>query len=191
MTLPTSLRRPASRGLRLAALTAAALACAACGGREAVGRAFGLTYESPNPFNVSPRAPLRLPGDLSALPPPEPGAPSPLEPQPTRSARAALANAGAPSPAQAAPTPSELALLDAAGVQTADPGIRAALAEEQPERRNDYALPSLFGLEIPDGSEEELLEPRQEADRIRAAGGVAPNPTPAPPEPQSNQITLF
>ncbi|MEM1314938.1 MAG: DUF3035 domain-containing protein, partial [Pseudomonadota bacterium] len=76
--------RPLRRAARAAALGAAALAAAGCGG--GFSDTLGLTYDSPNPFNVSPRAPLRLPGDLTALPPPQPGAPSPLEPQPTRSA---------------------------------------------------------------------------------------------------------
>ncbi|MEM1316443.1 MAG: DUF3035 domain-containing protein, partial [Pseudomonadota bacterium] len=117
-------------------------------------------------------------------------APSPLEPQPTRSARAALANAGAPTPAEATPSPSELALLDAAGAASADPDVRVALAGEVPEREQEYALGSLLGLSIPDGSEEEILEPREEARRIRDAGGVTPNPTPAPEERRTNEIVL-
>ncbi|MEO1687105.1 MAG: DUF3035 domain-containing protein [Pseudomonadota bacterium] len=182
-----------SKPVRAAVLTAAALAVAGCAsGRQAVGSALGLTYESPNPFNVSPRAPLRLPSDLSALPPPEPGAPSPLEPQPTRQARAALAQAGAEQPGQTAPTPGELALLDASGAETADPNIRATLAEEDAGagREPQFGLASLFGYRTPDGSEEEILEPRDEARRILEEGGVAPNPTPAPEPAPTNQIVL-
>lgn len=162
------------------------LALAGCGG-GGVGDTLGLTYESPNPFNVAPRAPLRLPPSLSALPPPEPGAPSPLDPRPVQEARAALGGVGAPIP-EGAPSVGELALLDAAGAGQADPSIRSTLAAEEPPRSDEYALDTLFGFRVPDGSEREILEPREEAARLRDEGLATPVAPPTGPPPPTDEI---
>ncbi|MGM0583476.1 MAG: DUF3035 domain-containing protein [Pseudomonadota bacterium] len=175
----------------LAAAAAGLLLTGCTGGREAVGEALGFAVESPNPFNVVPRAPLRLPGDLAALPPPEPGAPSPLEPRPEAIARSALSLPDGQDAASAgAPTPGELGLLEAAGADLADPRIRATLAEERPERERQYGLTSILGYTIPDGSEEEILTPREETERLREQGVETPNPPPEPPEPPPNTWIL-
>lgn len=179
--------RPAGR-LGTAAVLAAALAAAGCGG-GGIGDTLGLTYESPNAFNVAPRAPLRLPSDLTALPPPQPGAPSPLDPRPVQEARAALAGAGAPQPS-GAPSPGELALLDAAGAEGADPAIRSTLATESAPRERRFALDTLFGLRVPDGSEEEILEPREEARRLGEQGVATPTPAPDEGPRPTNQIQV-
>jgi hypothetical protein len=162
------------------------LALAGCGG-GGIGDTLGLTYESPNPFNVAPRAPLRLPPNLEALPPPEPGAPSPLDPRPVQEARAALGGVGAPIP-EGAPSPGELALLDAAGADQADPTIRSTLAAEEAPTTNEYGLSTFFGFEVPDGSEREILEPREEAERLRAEGAVTPTAPPTEPPPPTDEI---
>ncbi len=194
---PTAARRDRglSRALRVAALLGAGLALTACtGSRDAVGTALGLNYESPNPFNVSPHAPLRLPPSFENLPPPAPGQQSPLEPRPDQAAQAALASAGAgPAPQNegAAPTPGELALLDAAGAAAADPDIRGRLlTEKPPEQENWYALDSVFGYKINDPDAAETLDARQEADELRNQGAAAPTPSPAPPETPSNAISI-
>jgi hypothetical protein len=173
----------------IAAVAICGLLAACSTGREAVGDALGLSVESPNPFNVAPRAPLRLPSDLSALPPPQPGAPSPLDPQPEQSARAALALSSGTA-AAAAPGPGERRLLEAAGADLADPTIRATLAEETPQREQRYGLTSILGYKIPDGSEEEILDPRQAAEEARETGAATPNPPPAEPEPRTDKITI-
>ncbi|WP_143040251.1 DUF3035 domain-containing protein [Albimonas donghaensis] len=179
-----------SRVLLLVA--AASVALAGCGGgRRAIGDAFGLTVESPNAFNVSPRAPLRLPSDFAALPAPQPGAPSPLDPTPQADARAALASAGAPSGAGVSPSPGELALLGGAGAEAAQPGIRETLEEEVDASKNsEYGLSSLFGYATPDGTEREVLEPREAAEEVRAQGARTPTPAPAPAETPSGAYEI-
>lgn len=171
---------------RLRPVLAAALAVVALGGcsdgRQAIGRTLGLTYDSPDPFNVAPRAPLRLPPDLAALPPPQPGAPSPLEAQPARQAQAALGGVGA-APA-GGPSPGELALLDAAGAEAADPAIRTTLtAEENAPRERRYGLTTLFGMPTQDPYEGQRLEQREEAERLleTAPEASVPSPRPIPP----------
>jgi hypothetical protein len=172
-------------------MLAVAAALAGCTeGRRSLGSALGLEIASPNPFNVAPRAPLRLPSDLGALPPPQPGAPSPLDPQPRAAAQAALAQAGRPDAPEAAPSPGELSLLDAAGADLADPRIRASLRAERPERDDRFGLSSFLGYRVPDGSEREILSPREEAERLREAGETAPNAPPLPAEPPSDEWVI-
>ncbi|WP_339947912.1 DUF3035 domain-containing protein [uncultured Albimonas sp.] len=188
-------RPVAGRVLRALALAGLGAALAACsGGRDMIGTAMGLNYESPNPFNVSPNAPLRLPPSYETLPPPSPGARSPLEPQPGQAAQAALASAGGGSaqPVQgAAPTPGELALLEAAGASAADPGIRQTLETERPpEKESIYALDSVFGYKINDPDAEQTLDARDESDVLRSQGAQTPTPTPAAPETPSNAISI-
>ncbi|MDF2233704.1 DUF3035 domain-containing protein [Albimonas sp. CAU 1670] len=190
-TIPGGARRPlAGRLPRAVALLGAAAALAACsGGREAIGDAMGLNYESPNPFNVSPHAPLRLPPSFETLPPPQPGETSPLEPRPSEAAQAAL-GAG-PAAGATAPTPGELALLDAAGAEAADPTIRQRLVDEEPpEKESIYALDSIFGYKINDPLAAETLDARDEAETLRTQGAPAPTPSPARPESPSNEITI-
>ena len=187
---------PPARAIRSFAPTlvtiAAAAALSACTvGRRDVGDSLGFTLESPSPFNVVPRAPLRLPPDMAELPLPDPGATSPLEPQPRQAARAALANAGQPDSEPVLPSPGELSLLNASGADQADPQIRETLkAEVGQGRQSEYGATSILGLRVPDGSEEEILIPRDEARRIEQAGGDAPNLVPlTEPDPQ-NEIEL-
>ncbi|SFH96496.1 DUF3035 domain-containing protein [Albimonas pacifica] len=194
---PTAARRARglSRALRVAALIGAGVALSACtGSRDAVGTALGLNYESPNPFNVAPHAPLRLPPSFESLPPPAPGERSPLEPRPDQAAQAALASAGAgptPQAQAAAPTPGELALLDAAGAETADPQIRQRLETERPpEPEQWYALDSVFGYKINDPDAAQTLDARTESEELRNQGAATPTPSPAPPESPSNAISI-
>ncbi|MEC9435638.1 MAG: DUF3035 domain-containing protein [Pseudomonadota bacterium] len=181
------------RAPRILLLVAAAcVALSGCaGGRRAVGDAFGLTVDSPNAFNVSPRAPLRLPSDFASLPAPQPGAPSPLEPRPEAEARAALAAAGAPATGGSSPSPGELALLGAAGSDQADPAIRPTLeAEVDASQTDQYGLSSLFGYKVPDGTERETLDPRTAAEEVREQGALTPTPAPLPPETPSGTYVL-
>jgi hypothetical protein len=178
----------AARAFGRAALCACVvLAVAGCSGRSALRSTFGVTLEQPDPFNVLPRKPLRIPPNFEDLPPPRPGEASPLDPTPVAAAEATLNRvpdgAGAPSIG-------ELALLGAAGAGGADPGIRSALAEDAGPKESSYGLTTFFGLRVPDGSGGEILDQRAEADRINAAGGDAPNPPPALGELKSNEVQL-
>ncbi len=189
--MPASARAIRTYAPRLL-LVAAATSLAACEvGRRDVGDSLGFTLESPSPFNVVPRAPLRLPPNMAELPLPQPGATSPLEPQPRQAARAALANAGQPEVEPLQPSPGELALRNASGAAQVDPNIRDIVQSEVGEgRQSQYGATSILGLEVPDGSEDEILLPREEAARIEQSGGNAPNPAPLAEPPPQNEIEL-
>lgn len=178
----------AGRAARIALLIGVAATAAGCSsGRAGLGNLLGVTKNSPDPFNVYPREPLVLPSDLSALPPPQPGAPSPREPKPEFEAQAALGEAGAPI-VDAGPSAGEAALLANTGADAADPSIREALDDEELKREPKYGLRSFFGYKVPDGSEKDLLEAREERKRLLEEGGAAPNP---PPEDEKPSNVLF
>jgi hypothetical protein len=191
----TSQNRANGRLLRFGAAAALVALVAGCGGREGVRSSLGITLQSPDAFNVYPRQPLQMPADFAQLPPPNPGAPSRLDPAPRAEAQAALGNAGAPAepPSQAgAPTAGEQALLASAGADQADPNIRTDLAQAERDSESPYGLSSLFGYVVPDydvqsEAAQPVLQSREEADRIRAEGGTTPNAPPPPPETPSNE----
>jgi hypothetical protein len=188
---PVSVRQRPARAtrlaLRIALCAGVAMAASGCGGRSGLGNLFGVTLEQPDPFNVLPRSPLRLPANFQDLPSPRPGAPSPLDPTPVADAKSAL---NAPAPTRGAPSAAELALLDAAGAQNAEDGIRERLATESVPTTRKYGLTSLFGYAVPDGTADEMLDQREEAKRILAGGGATPTPPPAAPTDASNELTL-
>lgn len=101
---------------------------------ESARKQLGLTKNPPDEFTVVTRAPLIVPPDAS-LRPPEPGVQRPQELVPSKQARAALFDLdpaavldGPGSGVQ--PSSAELAFLTLAGVQGADPNIRAILRRE-------------------------------------------------------------
>jgi hypothetical protein len=172
---------------RIALCACVVLAVAGCGGRGALRSTFGITLEQPDPFNVLPRKPLRIPPNFQDLPLPRPGAPSPLDPQPVAEAQLALRHVGQ---AAGAPSAGELALLGAVGAEDAQPGIRQDLALEAGSTDPAYGLDSILGWAVPDGSAEQVLDQRAEAARIDAAGGDAPNAPPRVGELKSNELRL-
>ena len=186
------------------AIPVAALALAACSagsGDQGGGfrQSVGLDVPPPDPFLTISRAPLQLPPDMTALPPPRPGAPSRVEPDAEAAALAALAPppppaaaepaAAAPvavasrAPAPRAPTPGETALLSAAGADRADPDVRRQIVAEAPEPERRFGLDSFLGFEIqqdPDAAPERL-DPREESRRLRQGGLTTPVPPPEAP----------
>jgi hypothetical protein len=160
----------------------AAVLIAGCGssGREAI----GLRVPPPDEFLVVSRKPFAVPADLTALPPPSPGAPSRVDPDPVAQAQAALA--GRPvEAAGAAPSAGEASLLAASGAAAADPDIRRTLVAEAPAPERRFGLDSLFGFPIDQtgGAESgERVDATAEAARLRAQGVAAPV-APAPPPP--------
>lgn len=183
-----SAARGARRAAGLALLGALALGVAGCGGKQGLRGVIGVTLEQPNEFNVLPHAPLRMPNDFAALPAPRPGAPSPLTPQPLEEARAAL---GAASGQGRAPSTGELALLDGAGADQAQPGIREQLAGEtlRPQGQ-EYAFTEVLGYRIPDGRQDDVLPQRDEADRLRAEGAITPNAPPVEEGDAENELSI-
>lgn len=109
---------------------AAPLLLAGC---QSLRDAAGLTKVSPDEFAVVTKAPLIIPPDFN-LHPPSPGA-APLNQQdPTNAAKATLFSSADPQTVAAGMrgnfTPGEKMLLANAGVQNADPTIRADLQSE-------------------------------------------------------------
>ncbi|MEZ6022658.1 MAG: DUF3035 domain-containing protein [Hyphomonadaceae bacterium] len=96
-------------------MAAAAASLSGCG----ISRALGAAKVSPDEFRVVTSAPLTLPPDY-ALRPPRPGEPRPQEMDPDAEARAVLFGQDIATDASAG----ERALVNAAGADATDPGIR-------------------------------------------------------------------
>lgn len=124
-------RMRAGRAIGAAALFVATGALAGCQGGGLAGalRSAGVG-SAPDEFLVLPTKPLEMPENLAALPPPTPGAPSRVDPQPEADAVAALT--GRPSAPGAA---SAGTLIARAG--PVDPQIRAQLAAEDAVYRSE------------------------------------------------------
>ena len=109
---------------------AALLPLAGCGGLREMA---GLQKKSPDEFAVTTKAPLVIPPDFN-LRPPTPGAPPANQLDPTSTAQQALFNTSDPQTVangmRGNYSMSEKLLLAHAGVQNADPGVRAKLAAD-------------------------------------------------------------
>lgn len=158
--------------LRIAAAAAAALALAGCSDLR---RSIGVEKSVPDEFAVVTRAPLSLPPDLRALPEPRPGAPRPQEP--TMRDMAAYSLTGRPV-ASAPAGGGEQALLAQAGVDRADPNIRATVnAEAAILADQDISLLErlLFSrTATPSG---DVVNAAEEARRLAAAEAAGQPPT--------------
>lgn len=163
------------------ALAAATLAACSTGSRS-MREAAGLEAPPPDEFIVVARAPLEMPPDLRALPAPQPGAPSRLEPDARAQAQQALTGGGRAAAASTAPTTGETALLSAAGASAANAPIREQIVVERPAPTRRYGLDSLFGVRIVQdpAAEAERLSPQEEAERLAREGLPAPTVPPAP-----------
>jgi hypothetical protein len=110
----TPSRPIATRSLRAAAMAIALLGLTGCAGSD-LARTFGLTRDVPNEFEVTTRAPLSMPPELT-LPPPQPGAPRPQERTAAATAETDLVPQSALAPAVGgANSPGQQALVNAAG----------------------------------------------------------------------------
>src|ERR1700744_6412365 len=127
--------------LRIAVMGVSLLALAAC---DSLREEAGLTKQAPDEFAVTTKAPLIIPPDFN-LRPPSPGAAPLNQTDPTSSAEVAMFNTGGPatvaSQMQGNYSPGEKMLLAHAGVQNADPTIRAQLQSDQ---RNMQGADSSF-----------------------------------------------
>ncbi len=119
------------RVLRFTILGASLAALAAC---SSLREEAGLTKQSPDEFAVTTKAPLIIPPDFN-LRPPSPGAAPLNQTDPTSSAEVAMFNSGDPATVAAQMpgnySPSEKMLLANAGVQNADPTVRAQLQSDE------------------------------------------------------------
>lgn len=152
----------------LPALAAAALV-SACGDNTT--RSLGLVRDAPDEFQVTTRAPLSMPPDMTSLPTPRPGAPRPQE----RSARAAAEQVLVPNLSLEDPrrvpgarvTVGEAALLQGAGPNAPD-DIRRRVDEEslrldQPSRSFTDRL--IFWRDPPPPGV--AVDPARESQRLR------------------------
>src|SRR5215472_170318 len=119
-----TLRRLGAFGLGLVALSAC----------DTLRNEAGITKQSPDEFAVSTKPPLIIPPDFN-LRPPSPGAAPLNQTDPTASAEVAMFNTEDPATVaqqmEGNYSPAEKMLLAHAGVQNADPTIRAELQSDQ------------------------------------------------------------
>lgn len=118
--------------MRIASLALAGLAVFSLSACQSLRDAAGLTKQSPDEFAVVTKAPLIIPPDFN-LKPPTPGAAPLNQTDPTDAAQAALFTSDTTAIAAALPgsyTAGERMLLANAGVQKADPAIRAELQSD-------------------------------------------------------------
>ena len=119
------------RVLRFAILGIGLTALSAC---DSIRQEAGLTKQSPDEFAVTTKAPLIVPPDFN-LRPPSPGAPPLNQTDPTSSAEIAMFSSTDPQTAAAQMkgnySPGEKMLMATAGVQNADPTIRAELQSDE------------------------------------------------------------
>lgn len=158
------------------AIVAILAATAAVTGCQSVQRSIGTMRVAPDEFRVVTRAPLSLPPEY-ALRPPRPGEPRPQEQDPAQEARATLF--GQDIGVQA--SQGERALVNAAGAQNVDEGIRDQIDYEAQGivRRNqgfvDRVL-SFGGADAPpaaplDAAAEQRRLEEEEANRRVTGGG--------------------
>ena len=152
----------------IAALALAAL-LPACG--DSTARTLGLVRDAPDEFQVTTRAPLSLPPDMTTLPSPTPGSPRPQERTASQQAEALLSPGLAlQDPRRAAtarPSVGEAALLQRAGPDAPD-GIRTRVDEEslrldRPDRSLTDRL--IFWRDPPPPGTP--VDPTRESQRIR------------------------
>lgn len=152
----------------LPALALAAL-LPACG--ENTTRTLGLVRDAPDEFQVTTRAPLSMPPDMTSLPTPRPGAPRPQERGARQQAEALLVpGLSLEDPRRAAgarPSVGEAALVQRAGPDAPD-DIRRRVDEEslrldQPSRALTDRL--IFWRDPPPPGTP--VDPQREAQRLR------------------------
>jgi hypothetical protein len=148
---------------------AAALLAAGCGPNTS--RSLGLVRDAPDEFQVTTRAPLSMPPDMTTLPSPRPGAPRPQERTARNQAEALLVPGLSLDDPRRAPnqrsTVGESALLQRAGPEAPD-DIRRRVDEEslrldQPNRALTDRL--IFWRDPPPPGTP--VDPQREAQRLR------------------------
>jgi hypothetical protein len=152
--------------LRLTVLGAAMLALSAC---DTLRREAGMTKQAPDEFAVVTKAPLIIPPDFN-LHPPAPGAPPLNQEGPTDTAQTALFNSSDPQTVAAGMgsnmTLGERMLLANAGVQNADPAIRAELQADA--RNSAAAADQSFTDRVLNGSLSPRIDPPKPAAKPAA-----------------------
>lgn len=155
----------------LLALAALGLGLAALQGCQSLRDEAGITKQPPDEFAVTTKAPLIIPPDFN-LRPPSPGAAPLNQTDPTSSAEVALFNTqDAQTVAAQMPgnySPGEKMLLANAGVQNADPTIRAQL---QSDEKNMQGADSSFTDRILGSPAKAAPQPKGAASSTKSSGG--------------------
>ncbi|HXZ00447.1 MAG TPA: DUF3035 domain-containing protein [Stellaceae bacterium] len=157
-------------------------------GCDSLERAFGLEKVVPDEFAVVSRAPLAIPPDY-ALRPPRPGAEPTQDVSPTDQAKQTIFRAGdeqAELPGADQRSAGENELLKQAGAASAQPDIRQTIAQEakadtSPIDRS-FVDKLLFwrGPDTPAAPADQVIDPHQEAFRLKGSQAAANAPATAP-----------
>ena len=156
----------------------------ACSGAK---EKLGLVKDAPDEFAVIRRAPLVVPPELARLPVPQPGAPRPQEKSAQELAAEAVFGENVPQSVEddiaennlfadvprdnvnsaSQPTAAESALIEAAGAQSASSDIRQVVNEENEDTayEEQAVIDKIFDRKIE--AEGSVLNPTEEAARIR------------------------
>ncbi len=126
----------------------------------------GLTRHAPDEFAVVKRAPLAMPPDYT-MRPPRPGTARPQEQRPEEQARTVIF--GHEEKNTAKPASAEEALLQQAGTEVAQPGIREIVDRETAtlEPHDKPVAKRLFGLGGKDKPPATVVDAKAEASRLR------------------------
>jgi Protein of unknown function (DUF3035) len=182
-------------------LSAVALGALPLGGCDSLERAFGMEKVVPDEFAVVSRAPLAIPPDY-ALRPPRPGADPTQEVSPTDQAKQTIFRAGdqeAALPGADQRSAGENELLKQAGAATAAADIRQTIAQEAKADNapvdQSFVDKLLFwrGPETPPGgAADQVIDPNQEAQRLKGseAAANAPAGTPAAAQGMTGAPTI-
>ena len=132
----------------------------------------GISRRSPDEFAVVTRAPLQVPGNLkevTALPPPQRGAPRPQETDPQLAAKQAI---GIPGDADTTASDAEQSLLSKVG--GSDPNIRNVVDKEAADApvNKRPVIKRLLGKPGSDQPAATILIPSEEKDRLQKGLGT-------------------
>ncbi len=158
------MKKPASAALLLIGFSSFVLA--GCSGAK---DRLGLTKSTPDEFAVIKRAPLEMPQDYSALPPPSPGASRPQEQKPVVGARQTVF--GKALREERRTSESEAALLNQTGAVETDPEIRRTIDKEAVENAEKDRPVADKLLNWSSGSSVHIpatvVDPEKEAERLK------------------------
>ena len=132
----------------------------------------GLLHQGPDQFAVLPNRPIEVP-DHDDLPPPEPGAASPIAPDPLGEVKLALGSVAAAPLSE--PSDGERTVMAMLGPLPVEDGIREMLAAEHEEMLDEDTplVHKIFGIEQRRYRRANALDASEELDRLRGAGVVA------------------
>lgn len=187
-----------------AALAAALAVLAGCNSFGDPIEAIGGRRPAPDEFKVLPRKPLVVPATVAQpgvqpgpLPTPEPGKPSPLDPNPQREAEVALMgreDAGPWPTTTTSLSAGEAALLSAADVAAGGSDIRVQLetdrqAAADAKENEPYEPPTLLELFGFGDDEEDEIDPAVALDAITESQRLQREGLPAPNDPLATAAT--